>query len=116
MTKRHANRQCGRFIASRSLFTNRNDTFRGVTTDDHFVTMGRLTSDTFVLYMQQNPDYVVSSYDTPIAWWSEDQGWCIPPVLYSATTRLHQNIVIDAVDGVYETAIVYPSLKTGVQS
>ena len=116
MTKRHANKQCGRFIASRSEFTNNNGTFAGRPTDGYYITMGRLSDDTMRLYMLADPSYVVSSYETPIAWWSEDQGWCIPPDSYSVTTRQHQSIVIDAVDGVYETAIVRPTIKTGVQS
>jgi hypothetical protein len=34
--------------------------------------------------------YAVWSYDTPIAWWREDDGWTIPPVKYSRRTTLHQ--------------------------
>lgn len=34
--------------------------------------------------------YAVWSYQTPIAWWSEADGWTIPDVSYSVTTSHHQ--------------------------
>jgi hypothetical protein len=34
--------------------------------------------------------YVVWSYATPIAWYTESEGWVIPPVKYSPTTTKHQ--------------------------
>jgi hypothetical protein len=36
------------------------------------------------------PTYVVYSYSTPIAWWSESHGWNRPAVKYSMTTSHHQ--------------------------
>ncbi len=39
----------------------------------------------------ERPEYVVYSYSTPIAWWSEAHGWTIPAVKYSATTSRHQS-------------------------
>lgn len=36
--------------------------------------------------------YVVVSYQTPIAWLT-DAGWMLPPVDYSKTTKIHQNVV-----------------------
>ena len=33
--------------------------------------------------------YVVKSYDTPVAWWSESEGWSVPPVKFSPTTSKH---------------------------
>jgi len=36
-------------------------------------------------------DYIVWSYATPIAWWSEEDGWTIPDVSYSVTTSRHQS-------------------------
>jgi hypothetical protein len=35
--------------------------------------------------------YRVYSYSTPIAWWSEQEGWVIPDVKYSITTTRHQS-------------------------
>lgn len=39
-----------------------------------------------------NLDYVVYSWETPIAW-HDDYGWHNPPVKYSATTSAHQSVV-----------------------
>lgn len=45
---------------------------------------------------EENPTYVVESYSTPIAWWSEDHGWTFPAVRYSVTTSRHQGQVARA--------------------
>lgn len=37
-----------------------------------------------------NPEYVIYSYATPIAWKMDDK-WFIPDVKYSVTTTRHQN-------------------------
>ena len=37
-------------------------------------------------------EYVVYSYATAIAWWSEDDGWTVPDVYHSVTTSNHQGI------------------------
>lgn len=41
-------------------------------------------------------DYIVMSYNTPIAW-HDSRGWTIPADKYSPTTSAHQNIVRRAV-------------------
>jgi hypothetical protein len=71
----------------------------GKPTDGYFIVMGLLSGDDLVTYMQQNPDYVVSSYDTPIAWYSQDHGWHVPDTHYSYDMTFHQQLI-----------------KTGVQS
>jgi hypothetical protein len=38
----------------------------------------------------QDSSYAVWSYATPIAWWSEADGWERPEVSYSPTTSHHQ--------------------------
>lgn len=38
----------------------------------------------------EKASYVVYSYSTPIAWWSEESGWTRPEVKYSRTTSVHQ--------------------------
>lgn len=38
----------------------------------------------------ERASYVVFSYSTPIAWWSEEDGWTVPAVKYSVTTSKHQ--------------------------
>lgn len=52
---------------------------------------------------QDQPDYVVYSYQTPIAWHVPDDGddgdterWVVPDVKYSRTTTRHQNLVLTA--------------------
>lgn len=44
-------------------------------------------------YCRSRGDYVVYSYNTPIAWWTPETGWVIPDVKYSPTTSRHQSIV-----------------------
>lgn len=41
-------------------------------------------------YYREKPSYIVFSYSTPIAWWSENHGWSRPDVFYSMTTSKHQ--------------------------
>jgi hypothetical protein len=43
-------------------------------------------------------DYVVYSYDTPIAWHVPDVGWAMPDESYSKTTTRHQNKIRTALD------------------
>jgi hypothetical protein len=43
--------------------------------------------------------YSVWSYETPIAWLVEGEGWVIPPVKYSMSTGRHQGYVRRAVAG-----------------
>lgn len=60
-------------------------------------TAGRLPAD----YSASLGDatYVVYSYDTPIAWWSEANGWTVPDQRYSVTTSRHQTKVRTCLDG-----------------
>lgn len=41
--------------------------------------------------------YVVYSYQTPIAWHTDDLGWTIPDTKYSVTTSNHQGVVRRAI-------------------
>jgi len=41
----------------------------------------------------QQAQYVVYSYETPIAWYTHGVGWTVPKVKYSATTARHQSVV-----------------------
>lgn len=43
-------------------------------------------------------DFVVYSYDTPIAWHTVRRGWVVPTVTYSITTTEHQRLIKEAVD------------------
>lgn len=38
-------------------------------------------------------EYVVYSYETPIAWWTPGRGWTKPNIRYSLTTSHHQGRV-----------------------
>lgn len=59
--------------------------------------LGKLPHEYHAEITQQNPDYVVYSYYTPIAWHTETNGWTIPDNSYSVTTTNHQNLVRRAV-------------------
>ena len=48
----------------------------------------------------ERPTFVVFSYATPIAWWSDFHGWTVPPVKYSVTTSRHQSQVRYALAGI----------------
>ena len=43
--------------------------------------------------------YVVYSYETPIAWFVEGQGWVLNRRSYSVTTTSHQSAVLSALVG-----------------
>lgn len=49
-------------------------------------------------------DYVVFSYDTPIAWHRIDWTWVRPEVKYSPTTSLHQGCCPRTSEGIPEVA------------
>lgn len=59
-----------------------------------YLGLGRLPRDwREVLRGAEGPVYVVKSYETPIAWWTEEGGWVIPDVRYSVTTSKAQGYV-----------------------
>lgn len=61
--------------------------------------VGRLATEWALVLGQDEPDYVLYSYNTPIAWHVPDDGddggerWVVPEVKYSTTTSRHQTIV-----------------------
>ena len=95
-TTRTSNAKAGDLIADRVGFTGNN--LYGVVTPYNEIV--RLTGQLPIEFEQQlkldQPDFVVYSYNTPIAWHS-DKGWFIPEVKYSVTTSKHQNYVRRAV-------------------
>ena len=82
---RIANRDCGALVARREPFTGSNLTGGSRGTVGSF---GRLPGEWRDRFREDQPDYVVWSYATPIAWHGR-RGWTIPPVRYSQTTGRH---------------------------
>lgn len=56
--------------------------------------------------------YVVYSYLTPIAWYTDAMGWIIPLTVYGATTSKHQRLARRAVRAVTPVPIVITSLDS----
>ena len=56
------------------------------------------------------PDYVIWSYATPIAWHGK-RGWIIPDVRYSVTTSKHQSAARVALSGNYASP-TSPEMET----
>jgi hypothetical protein len=55
--------------------------------------------DRLIRYRPDDVDYVVFSYNTPIAWHLRStDAWIIPNVKYSATTSTHQSVVRQALN------------------
>lgn len=72
---------------------------RGVALPDGWLppTYGRLPADWFRL-MQTGADYVIYSYQTPIAWHRPaDDLWIVPDESYSRTTSRHQSLIGTAI-------------------
>jgi hypothetical protein len=95
-TTRTSNQKAGDLIADRVGFTGNN--LYGVVTSFNSVVYetGRLTPDYEQQLRLDQPDYIVYSYGTPIAWHS-NSGWFMPNCKYSVTTSKHQNYVRRAV-------------------
>ena len=82
---RIANRDCGALVARREPFTGSN--LRGGSRG--LGGFGLLPLHWRGVYATDQPDYVVWSYATPIAWHGR-RGWVVPPVRYSRTTIRHK--------------------------
>jgi len=56
---------------------------------------GRLPADWRNTFTARNGviDYVIYSYQTPIAWHDKESGWIVPDESYSVTTSRHQGTV-----------------------
>jgi hypothetical protein len=63
----------------------------------YFGKTGDLPGPWRALFHATNYNYVVASYNTPIAWHDADAGeWVVPEVRYSATTTRHQRVLSTA--------------------
>ena len=93
-----SNRKSTEYIQNRINFTASN--FKGFnlsSTPDCFrPATGRLQSDLVLQLQQDEPDYIIYSYGTPIAWHGKF-GWSLPAIKYSQTTSRHQSIVRGAI-------------------
>lgn len=93
---RTSNTKAGDFITNRVAFTGNN--LYGVLNgyDEIVYLVGHLPIEFQNQMKLDKPFYIVYSYNTPIAWYS-DKGWFIPDTKYSVTTSKHQNYVRRAV-------------------
>jgi hypothetical protein len=80
------------YIATRQEFTA--SALKGVNVNERGLLggFGRLNADDFAQFKQVETgvDYLVMSYDTPIAWHSTE-GWYVVSQKFSVTTSKHQN-------------------------
>ena len=94
-TTRTSNTKAGDLIANRVAFTG-NNLYGVVVPYDGHIQSGRLPEEFRNQLKLDQPDFIVYSYGTPIAWHC-DKGWFIPEAKYSVTTSKHQNYVRRAV-------------------
>jgi hypothetical protein len=91
---RTPNAKAGNYIANRIGFVGSN--FYGVLPNLNHQTYGRLDTILVSLLVSENPDYIVYSYGTPIAW-HHAGGWSLPAIKYSVSTSKHQTLVRRAI-------------------
>lgn len=94
---RISTRDAGEFIVEREPFDTHGGMSAGQTAVLGSIFAGRLPARWREVLRGERPTYVVTSYSTPIAWWSLTHGWTVPAVRYSVTTSRHQGIVRAAV-------------------
>jgi hypothetical protein len=78
-------------------FSNSNGSLRGG--DTYSGRYGRLPQEWVERFKSAETNYVVYSYQTPIAWHERD-GWVMPPVSYGMTTTGHQGTILTALRAV----------------
>jgi len=59
----------------------------------HQVHKGRLQKDDYVAPNENERVYVIASYGTPIAWYTETGGWFKVQRRFSHSTTIHQNLI-----------------------
>jgi hypothetical protein len=91
-------RDAEHYIATRQEFTA--SALKGVNVNERGILggFGRLNAEEFAQFKQVETgvDYLVMSYDTPIAWHTLE-GWYVVEQKFSQTTSKHQNLVRRAV-------------------
>ena len=91
---RITNSEARDWIARRREFKNSTGSLRGARIEPGWVpdTLGELPYSAATVGGVNSAEYVVYSYQTPIAWWTSRNGWVRPPVKYSRTTSRHQGL------------------------
>ena len=90
--KRVTNNAAAPLIGKREPFTNHSGSFRGERAPYVDTAWSRLPSEWADIARETDGvDYVVFSYNTPIAW-HHANGWTIPEAKYSVTTSKHQGL------------------------
>jgi hypothetical protein len=64
--------------------------------DSKALLIGQLPTEYAAQYQENEVDYAVYSFHTPIAWRTTDGQWTVPDEKYSLTSTNHQNIVRQA--------------------
>lgn len=79
------------------------------TMHDYNISCGRLNGDERVILarhiLRLGTAYVIHSYATPIAWWTEREGWYLVKERFSVTTSKHQSLIAIAVARATETKV-----------
>ena len=89
---RVANTAAAPKIANREPFTNSSGSFRGVYADEANSTTGKMPDgperDDYLAQKSWGfLDYIVFSYSTPVAWYSNRDGWHVTEHGYTMTTK-----------------------------
>lgn len=106
-------------IKEREPFRNSTGTFRGVYylagMPGQRVHPGRLPSGYIgTLMTPRLVDYVIYSYNTPIAWrWLDDGSWVTPATPYSTTTSHHQGQAFAAIASLTSPCASYIPVPQG---
>ena len=92
-----ANRSANLMIEKKIDFRNHGKTFHGSWVESGvFLGIGQLPrefAEVLLDTIKNEKLYIVYSYRTPIAWFSENSGWTIPDHSYSQTTSRHLSAV-----------------------
>lgn len=111
MAKRVTHRTVGDAVANKEEFVGPSS--RGGSPDKVGSNTGYLPKEHAEAMRAQNPNYVVKSYDTPIAWHG-DAGWIVPDVKYSRTTSRLQGTIRSRLDSFHGGVIAHnPTFSNG---
>jgi len=95
--RRVTHKTVGEAVVNRERFEGPSS--RGGAPDEVGTSRGRLSEGESANMDKHNPSYVVKSYDTPIAWHSEEHGWHVAADKHSQTTSRLQNNIRRSLNG-----------------